>query len=110
MPETYLAVEPIFTISVTTAAPVMIPDAPQGGRMVINVTGGTFEGERLKGAVLAGSGGDFVTMRANGTMKLDVRLILTTDGGATILMTYLGIGATDPDGFALRTAPLFETG
>src|SRR2546430_16710041 len=107
MPETYLAVEPIFTISVTTAAPVMIPDAPQGGRMVINVTGGTFEGERLKGAGLGGSGGDFVTMRANGTMKLDVRLILTTDRRATILMNYLGIGANDPHRLGLRPAPLF---
>ncbi len=110
MPETYLAVEPLFTINVATAAPVMIPDAPQGGRMIVGVTGGTFEGERLRGTVVAGSGGDYLTLRAAGAMKLDVRLILTTDDGANILMTYTGIGATDADGFGLRTAPLFETG
>jgi hypothetical protein len=43
-------------------------------------------------------------------MKLDVRLILATDDGANILMTYTGIGASDADGFGLRTTPLFETG
>jgi hypothetical protein len=110
MPETYLAVEPVFTINVATIAPVMIPGGPQGGRMIVGVTGGTFEGERLRGTVVAGSGGDYLTLRDNGTMKLDVRLILATDDGANILMTYTGIGASDADGFGLRTTPLFETG
>ena len=109
MPETYLSVEPLFTINVATLAPIMIMDGPQGGRMIIGVTGGTFEGERLRGTVGA-SGGDYVTLRANGTMKLDVRLLLTTDDGVNILMTYTGIGASDADGFALRTTPLFEVG
>ncbi|MBA3653822.1 MAG: DUF3237 domain-containing protein [Actinobacteria bacterium] len=110
MPETYLTVEALFTITITTSPPVMIPDGPQGGRMFVAVTGGTFEGDRLRGTVLAGSGGDYLTLRSNGTMKLDVRLILTTDDGANILMTYTGVGASDADGFGLRTAPLFETG
>ena len=110
MPETYLAVEPLFTINIATAAPVTIPDGPQGGRMFIGVSGGSFEGERLRGSVLAGSGGDYLTLRPSGSMKIDVRLVLTTDDGASVLMTYEGVGATDADGFGLRTAPLFETG
>jgi hypothetical protein len=105
-----MAVEHLFTINITTAAPVPIPDGPQGSRMFIGVTGGTFEGERLRGTVVAGSGGDYVTLRASGTMKLDVRLLLATDDGAHILMTYNGVGASDADGFGLRTAPLFEAG
>lgn len=109
MPETYLSVELLFTINIASVAPVAISDGPQGTRLIVAVTGGTFEGDRLRGTVGA-SGGDYVTMRANGTMKLDVRLALTTDDGVSILMTYNGIGASDADGFALRTAPLFEVG
>jgi hypothetical protein len=109
MPDTYLSVEPLFTLNIATVAPVMINDGPQGGRMIVGVTGGTFAGDRLRGTVGA-SGGDYLTLRANGTMKLDVRLVLTTDDGVSILMTYTGIGASDSDGFALRTTPLFEVG
>ena len=109
MPETYLSVEPLFTINIATVAPVMIMDGPQGGRMIVGVTGGTFEGERVRGTV-GPSGGDYLTLRANGSMKLDVRLVLTTHDGVDILMTYTGIGATDADGFGLRTTPLFEVG
>ena len=105
---TTLPVEHLFTVTVETdPAPTFIPNAPQGTRLVVRVTGGTFEGARLNGTVLPG-GGDWVTMRANGTMKLDVRITLQTDDGAAILMTYSGIG-TD-GGARLRTAPLFETG
>src|SRR2546421_6596234 len=106
MPETYLAVEHLCTVAASTAAPVMIPGAPQGARTFVGVTGGTFEGERLRGTIVPGSGGDYLTMRANGSMKLDVRMVLTTHDGASVLMTYCGIGANDADGFGLRTAPL----
>ena len=44
-------------------------------------------------------------------MVLDVRLALVTDDGATIYMTYTGLGSRGADGVAhLRTVPTFETG
>ena len=105
---TQLPVEHIITVTVTTdPAPVFLAGAPQGTRLVVRATGGTFEGARLRGTVSPG-GGDWVTMRTNGSMKLDVRITLVTDDGAPILLTYNGIG-TD-GGTRLRTAPLFETG
>jgi hypothetical protein len=105
---TTLPVEHLFTVTVQTdPAPTFIANAPQGTRLVVRATGGTFEGGRLNGTVLPG-GGDWVTMRADGSMKLDVRITLQTDDGAAILMTYSGIGLDG--GARLRTAPLFETG
>ena len=57
---------------------------------------------------MRGPGGDWATIRANGTGQLDVRLLLVTDDGATIFMTYAGIAT---EGAAhIRTAPLFQTG
>ena len=75
--------------------------------MVVNASSGTFEGPKLKGTT-KGPGGDWVTARADGSLSLDVRLLLETDDGALILMTYKGIS---PDGGkTIRSAPLFETG
>ncbi|MCC7087556.1 MAG: DUF3237 domain-containing protein, partial [Dehalococcoidia bacterium] len=54
--------------------------------------------------------GDWVTMRADRSIKLDVRVLLHTEDGADILVTYTGIGTRDGDGLSIRTAPLFETG
>jgi hypothetical protein len=111
MPESALPVEYLFPITAQTVAPVMMQNGPQGTRVIVGVTGGTFEGPKLKGTVAANGGGDYLTSRADGSVKLDVRIVLNTDDGAVILMTYNGIGLTRDDGsLSLRTAPLFETG
>lgn len=89
----------------------MIAGGPQGTRMIASVAGGSFEGPKVKGSVPAGASGDWVTIRADGSFRLDVRVTLVTDDGATILCTYNGVGTTDADGnTSLRTAPTFETG
>lgn len=64
----------------------------------------------MRGTVAATAAGDWVTLRADGTLRLDVRLTLQTDDGALILMTYNGVGKTDGETTNVRTAPLFETG
>jgi hypothetical protein len=110
MPETSLPVEHLFTVTATVAPPFVVQGGPHGDRTVVGVTGGTFEGPKLRGTVAPNAGGDYVTARADGSFKLDVRLILQTDDGASILMTYNGVGVRGDDGVALRTAPLFETG
>lgn len=53
------------------------------------VPGGTFVGERLRGEVLDG-GVDWQTVSGEGIIGLDVRLVLKTDDGALIGMTYQG--------------------
>ena len=73
------------------------------------LVGGRFEGPRIKASVQAPAG-DWITNRADGSYRLDVRFTLRTDDGALILVTYNGIGQTTPAGASLRSAPLFETG
>lgn len=109
MAETTIPVEHLFTMTATIGARTAIMGAPQGSRAIANITGGTFEGERLRGK-LENSGGDWVTIRADGSLKLDVRVTLTTEDGASILMTYAGIGMRSEGGVSVRSAPLFETG
>jgi hypothetical protein len=85
---------------------VEIGVTPHGTLSIFPVTGGTFEGERLRGKVLAG-GGDWVVARADGTFDLDLRVTLQTDDGAFVHMTFTGV--RDDANHYLRTLPRFET-
>lgn len=101
--------EYLGTLHAETGTRTVIENAPQGTRTVVQITGGRFEGPRLK-ASLQTPAGDWITNRADGSYRLDVRLTLKTDDGALILVTYNGIGQTTTAGASLRIAPLFETG
>ena len=60
-----------------------------GQRMVAEVVGGSFEGERLSGSVLT-PGADWLLMGQDGVGLVDVRLTLKTNDDALIYMQYLG--------------------
>ncbi len=87
----------------------VVENGPQGTRTIVQILGGRFEGPRVKASVQTPAG-DWITNRADGSYRLDVRLTLKTDDGALILVTYNGIGQTTAAGASLRAAPLFETG
>ncbi len=112
MPADSIPVTYLFTMSVNLAPTVTtIANGPQGTRVLVSVAGGTVEGPKLRGTVLPGSGGDWVTLRADGTMKVDVRLTLQAEDGSPILVTYNGIGRPAEGGaFHVQAAPLFEAG
>lgn len=103
------AFEYLGALRVDTGARTVVENGPQGTRTIVEVTGGRFEGPRLKASVQPPAG-DWITNRADGTYKLDVRITLRTDDGALILVTYNGVGQTTAAGASLRMAPLFETG
>ena len=69
-----------MVLRLATSATEDIGATPHGTLSIFPVTGGSFEGERLRGKVLAG-GGDWVTAEADGTVKLDLRVTLETDDG-----------------------------
>lgn len=120
---TEIKTEHLFTTSIIVPEFQEIGDTPLGARRIALVTGGTFEGPKLRGRVLGG-GGDWLLLRKDGVLNLDVRLTLETDDGATIFMSYRGFRHgpaavierlnrgedVDPSEYYFRTAPLFETG
>jgi hypothetical protein len=103
------AFEYLGTLRADIGARTVVENGPQGTRTIVQVVGGRFEGPRLKASVQMPAG-DWITNRADGSYRLDVRLTLKTDDGALILVTYNGIGHATAAGASLRTAPLFETG
>ena len=103
------ALEYLGTLQVETGTRTVIEGGPQGTRTIVQVLSGRFEGPSARASVLTPAG-DWITNRADGSYRLDVRLTLKTDDGALILVTYNGIGQTTAGGASLRIAPLFETG
>jgi len=97
---------PLIVLRLATSAVEAIGSTPEGTLTIFPITGGSFEGERLRGKVLAG-GGDWVTTRTNGMMTLDLRIALETDDGNLIHMTFTGI--RDDASSYFRTVPRFET-
>ena len=86
-------------------------DTPQslGSRQIYPITGGTFEGLRLRGTALRG-GGDWFIRRPDGAIELDVRVTLQTDDDELIYLRYRGLIFTPEGGTTyLRTTPVFET-
>ena len=97
---------PLMVLRLATSATHEIGSTPQGTLTIFPVTGGSFEGERLRGRVLAG-GGDWVTAHGNGTFTLDLRVTLETDDEGLIHMTLTGL--RDDANHYFRTVPRFET-
>ena len=79
----------LFTIRISLGDSSVIGNGPSGLRVIAEVAGGTFEGERLKGTVLT-PGADWVVL--DGPYgEVDVRLNLLCEDGARIYMRYTGV-------------------
>ena len=113
----------LFTITMKLPPTLELGATPAGSRRVFTVSGGQFVGERLRGEVLPQAGSDLLLVRADGSAQQDVRLILRTEDGALILMTYRGVRHASQEvneriargervsgsDYYLRTVPFFET-
>jgi hypothetical protein len=113
----------LFTLTIKLNPTIELGDTPVGKRRIFPVAGGEFVGDGLRGSVLPVIGSDLLLVRADGSAQQDVRLLLQTDEGALILMTYRGVRHGSPEvneriargeavsgsEYYLRTAPFFET-
>ena len=111
----------LMMLQVFVSPPQKLGAVPHGTRVIAPITGGTFEGPRLRGKILGG--GDWLLTRSDSVVELDLRITLETDDGALINMTSFGLrhgppevlaaltrGETvDPSMYYFRTAPRFET-
>jgi Protein of unknown function (DUF3237) len=105
---TGFSVEHVLTMIARTEQAIFVPGAPQGTRGVVRVTGGEFHGARLSGTIAPG-GADWFTARSDGSLRLDVRLLLACSDGTSVLLVYHGVAVPARDnGYDIRIAPLFE--
>lgn len=113
--------QPLFVMRLDVKPIVVVGETPGAFRRIGIVPSGSFAGSRLCGTVLDGSS-DWQAVRRDGSTTLDVRLVLLTDDGVAIPMSYRGIRhgpadvmerlnkgeAVDPDSYYFRITPVFE--
>src|SRR2546425_9978427 len=92
----------LMTLQVVVEGAQKIGAVPHGTRATVPISGGRFEGPRLRGRVVPG-GGDWTLLRTDGVLELDLRLTLQTEDGVLIHTTFVGIrneiaAATGTDG------------
>lgn len=114
---------PLLTLTLKVGSIETVGKTPFGERRLAAISGGSFEGPKLRGTVMEAGGSDWLLVRPDGATQLDVRLALKTDDGQLIGMTYRGIRHGDPEVMArvnrgervdpasyyFRIAPFFET-
>jgi hypothetical protein len=115
---------PLFRTELELGPSMDAGATPYGTRRIFPVSGGRFEGERVRGRVLGETGGDWLLMRQDGAFQQDVRLLLRADDDSIIFMTYRGVRRpaadevnarlargepVDRSDYYLRIVPFFET-
>jgi hypothetical protein len=78
--------EHLWDAKVKIANSIVVGDSKYGTRRIIPITGGTFEGPKIKGEVLPG-GEDWQLVRPDGDTELYARYLLKTDDGTVIQIT-----------------------
>jgi hypothetical protein len=114
--------KPLMAFRIDVAPPSIVGMTPGYDRRIGEITGGTFEGERLRGKFRTG-GSDWQSLRSDGAISINVRLVMETDDGALIAMRYRGIRhgpkevidrlakgeSVNPAEYYFRVTPWFET-
>jgi hypothetical protein len=116
-----IATRPLFTMRMSVETQPL--GATRGAELrVLTIKDCTIDGERVKGRVLPG-GSDWVTVSQDGAVWLNCRMVIATDDGALIGMSYRGMRngspeemlrqqhgeAVDASKFYHRVAILFDT-
>jgi hypothetical protein len=118
MPAMKPGLELLFELRAALEPPILVGEVPEGARRVVPISGGTFEGPRLRGT-LAPGGADWQYLRADGVMMVEAQYLLRTDDGVIIqvnnrgmrhgpeaVMRRLGAGEpVDPADYYFRATP-----
>jgi len=88
--------ELVAHVTVELEPPQSTGHGPWGERRQVRIVGGSFEGPRMRGAVLDG-GADWQVVHANGMITIDTRYALRTDDDALIYISTRGVRVAPPD-------------
>ena len=111
-PEKAPELEFALQLKVTLGETFGIDNTQHGRRTVIPITGGTFEGPKLKGTIVNG-GADYQLNGPDGRTELEAIYCIKTDDGVYIHVRNRGIIANGKDEagkptFYFKAAPQFE--
>lgn len=102
------SLEYVCELCVTCDAAMTVGPTSHGTRVVIPITGGTFEGPRMRGTVVSGGADYQLVDRERGRTELEAIYNIRTDDGTLIHVRNRGLLCTGSEGFYFRTVPHFE--
>ncbi len=97
----------IYTALVTIGPVEEVGSRPEGLQRIIPITGGRFQGPRLRGSIIPG-GMDWNLHRSDGTSLVEASYFMRTDDGVVIKITNSGVNLRAAPGHA-HTRPSFTT-
>lgn len=106
-PALSLPLEFAYEAIVTLGAGTPVGKTPYGVRNRIPITGGTFEGPRIRGTVLAG-GMDWQLERPDRMLDIHADYMMQAEDGTLIHVINKGLISHDPARRYVRTVPWFE--
>jgi hypothetical protein len=103
---------PLCSVTARLADAFILPDTPGGTRAIAEVTSFDVRGERLTGHLKGNAAADWLTISPALQGTLDVRVLMETDDGALIFVSYRGRMdlSAGPDAATIHSTPLFDTG
>jgi muconolactone delta-isomerase len=114
---------PVYRLEATLGEPLDLGETVEGRRRIVPLTGGTFTGRRLSGALVPGVSADWQTILPDGTALGDIRYTLRTDEGELLSVRSRGVRHgpaevlarlargedVDPGEYTFRTSTRIET-
>jgi hypothetical protein len=88
---------PLMTLRVSVSSRQNTGAVPHGTRRTVPLNGGDFDGPRLRGTVLPQGSADWLLLRADGVLEVDLRVTLLTHDGALISMKSFGLRHGPPE-------------
>jgi hypothetical protein len=86
----------VCELKVFVTAPMIVGETARGIRRVIPISGGTFEGPKMKGEVING-GADWQIVRKDGVAELEAHYTIKTDDGTYIYVKNVGLRVATPE-------------
>jgi hypothetical protein len=104
--------------------PPQMIETPNGVRQTFLVSNGWMKGPKINVTEVMPGSGDWLRVRNDGAMELDVRLTVRLDDDKLMFITYSGVGVVsqavfgrivggetvDPADYYFRVTPRFQTG
>lgn len=100
--------EYVLELKVKIDGAFSVGKTPHGGRTVIPITGGTFEGPNIKGTIIPGGADYQMGNQETGRTEVEAIYCIKTDDGVNIHVRNCGLICSGQGGFYFVTSPKFE--
>lgn len=79
-----------LTLELASDRLFMLGATPVGQRIIQEIAGARFEGDRMKASLKGQAAADWLAVDASGIATFDIRMLLETDDGALVYFAYAG--------------------